>query len=79
MTRLVSLEELLVVPIDAKLNLDLHISNISRSICLEMFPVKFTKFLRTPFLTEHLRWLLLHIDICSKSTKYVNMVTRVVS
>ena len=23
------------------------------------FPVNFTKFLRTPFLTEHLRWLLL--------------------
>ena len=23
------------------------------------FPVKFVKFLRTPFLTEHLRWLLL--------------------
>ena len=24
------------------------------------FPVKFAKFLRTPFLTEHLRWLLLY-------------------
>ena len=24
------------------------------------FPVNFAKFLRTPFLTEHLRWLLLH-------------------
>ena len=25
------------------------------------FPVKFAIFLRTPFLTEHLRWLLLHL------------------
>ena len=25
------------------------------------FPVNFAKFLRTPFLTEHLRWLLLHL------------------
>ena len=25
------------------------------------FPVNFVKFLRTPFLTEHLRWLLLNI------------------
>ena len=24
------------------------------------FPVSFAKFLRTPFLTENLRWLLLH-------------------
>ena len=27
------------------------------------FPVNFAKFLRTPFLTEHLRWLLLEEDI----------------
>ena len=25
------------------------------------FPVNFAKFLRTPFLTEHLRWLLLNM------------------
>ena len=25
------------------------------------FPVNFAKFLRTPFLTEHLQWLLLHV------------------
>ena len=30
------------------------------------FPVNFAKFLRTPILTEHLRWLLLHISICQK-------------
>ena len=30
------------------------------------FPVKFAKFLRTPFLTEHLQWLLLRykVDPC---------------
>ena len=27
------------------------------------FPVNFAKFLRTPFLTEHLRWLLLKYDM----------------
>ena len=26
------------------------------------FPVKFAKFLRTPFFTEHIRWLLLEIS-----------------
>ena len=26
------------------------------------FPVNFAKFLKTPFLTEHLRWLLLNIS-----------------
>ena len=30
------------------------------------FPMNFPKFLRTPFLTEHLRWLLLAISL----TKY---------
>ena len=29
------------------------------------FPLNFMKFLRTPFLTEHLRWLLLHIQIAA--------------
>ena len=27
------------------------------------FPVNFAKFLRRPFLTEHLRWLLLYGDL----------------
>ena len=34
------------------------------------FPVNFAKFLRTPFLTEHLRWLLLNEEILNKDTKY---------
>ena len=29
------------------------------------FPVNFAKFLRTPFLTEHFRWLLLDVNIRS--------------
>ena len=33
------------------------------------FPVNFEKFLRTPFFTEHLRWLLLEITR-SKSCKF---------
>ena len=28
----------------------------------ECFPVKFAKFLRTPFFKEHLQWLLLHLS-----------------
>ena len=32
---------------------------------LRCFPVNFVKFLRTPFLTEHLRWLLLYIILRS--------------
>ena len=31
------------------------------------FPVNFTKFLRTPFFTEHLQWLLLLVVISSLS------------
>ena len=32
---------------------------IEKRLWHRCFPVNFTKFLRTPFLTEHLRWLLL--------------------
>ena len=34
------------------------------------FPVNFEKFLRTPALTEHLRWLLLTIRYCFKTQRY---------
>ena len=30
------------------------------------FPVNFAKFPRTPFLTEHLRWLLLNINLINE-------------
>ena len=33
--------------------------NIKKRLWHKCFPVNFVKFLRTPFLTEHLRWLLL--------------------
>ena len=32
---------------------------LKKKLCHRCFPVNFPKFLRTPFLTEHLRWLLL--------------------
>ena len=32
---------------------------IYKEILAQVFPVNFAKFLKTPFLTEHLRWLLL--------------------
>ena len=32
---------------------------LKKSLWHRCFPVNFPKFLRTPFLTEHLRWLLL--------------------
>ena len=34
------------------------------------FPVNFVKFLRTPFLTEHLWWLLLRLNIYIWKTKF---------
>ena len=35
---------------------------IKKRLQHRFFPVKFAKFLRTPFLTEHVRWLLLEIS-----------------
>ena len=35
------------------------LQNSQENTCSSCFPVNFTKFPRTPFLTEHLRWLLL--------------------
>ena len=37
------------------------------------FPVKFVNFLRTPFFTEHLWWLLLEKDILKKFAKLRNL------
>ena len=33
---------------------------LKKRLCHRCFPVNFVKFLRTPFFTEHLWWLLLH-------------------
>ena len=32
---------------------------LKKRLCYRCFPVNFVKFLRTPFLKEHLQWLLL--------------------
>ena len=42
------------------IELNQYITNLlKKGLWHRCFPVNFTKFLRTPFLTEHLRWLLL--------------------
>ena len=38
------------------------------------FPVNFAKFLRTPFFTEHLRWLLLKFPTSSVSNTSINFL-----
>ena len=38
-----------------------HATLLKKSVWCSCFLVNFAKFLRTPFFTEHLRWLLLHI------------------
>ena len=35
--------------------------SVKKRLWHRCFPVNFAKFLRTPFLTEHLRWLLLYL------------------
>ena len=37
------------------------LSKIKKRLQHKWFPVKFAKFLRTPFFTEHIRWLLLNV------------------
>ena len=37
---------------------------IEKRLQHRFFPVKFAKFLRTPFFIEHLRWLLLPVGTC---------------
>ena len=48
---------------------DLRLTTLLRkSLWNRCFPVNFSKFLRTPFLTECLRWLLLfYLDVLEKS------------
>ena len=38
---------------------------IKKKTLAQCFPVNFAEFLRTPFITEHLRWLFLEIQIKS--------------
>ena len=43
------------------------------------FPMKFAKFLRTPFFTEHFRWLLLTIISSSSYLRVLPIVAKIVS
>ena len=49
-----------------------HCNIIKKRLQHSCFPVKFEKFLRTPFFTEHLRWLLLVISLTPYSLSWVN-------
>ena len=40
------------------------------------FPVNIVKFLRTPFSTEHLRWLLLYVSNSSKKCLNLRTMSR---
>ena len=40
------------------------------------FPVNFAKFLRTPFLTDHLRWLLLFVVLLYEPKSRINFVRK---
>ena len=40
------------------------------------FPVNFVKLLETPFLTEHLRWLLLYVVASFSFTSMISTVLR---
>ena len=45
-------------------NKDLQVCNfVKKRLQYKSFPLKFAKFLRTTFFTEHLRWLLLKLNI----------------
>ena len=40
-----------------------HATLLKKRFWYRRFPVSFAKFLRTPFLTEHLRWPLLATEV----------------
>ena len=41
------------------------------------FPVSFRKFLRTPFLIEHLRWLLLHVGAVNQKGSFQSVTFQI--
>ena len=48
--------------------------------CQVFFPVNFAKFLKTPILTEHLRWLLLNVvEIWSLKNKLIKTLSQKIS
>ena len=66
-----------------------RVSFLKKGLWHRCFPVSFTKFLRTPFLKEHLRWLLLAFrsestldsfrTSCSKQAQYLQFMWTVTS
>ena len=66
-----------------------RVSFLKKWIWHSCFPVSFAKFLRIPFLTEHLRWLLLAFQIestlssfktsCSKQEQYLKFKRTITS
>ena len=44
---------------------------LKKGLWHKCFPVNFTKFLRRPFLTEHIRWLLLNFENISKDFRSI--------
>ena len=47
---------------------DSFLTLLKESLWHSCFPVNFAKFLRTPFLTEHLWWLLLKLELAQVQT-----------
>ena len=43
---------------------------LKKRLWYRCFPVNFAKFLRTPFFTEHFRWLLLHFLVTRNNLHY---------
>ena len=54
-------QAVLTLLLDANLK-NLYSEAATQRLWYRCFPVNFVKFLRTPFLIEHRRWLLLFID-----------------
>ena len=47
-------------------------SFINKETLVQVFPVNFAKFLRTPFFIEHLWWLLLMFTVHQHAVKFKN-------
>ena len=52
----------------------LEVSQLKKSLWHRCFPVNFAKFLRTLFSTDHLRWLLLYLTICTSYFLVLHLV-----
>ena len=52
----------------------LEVSQLKKSLWHRCFPLNFEKFLRTLFFTDHLRWLLLYLTICTSYFLVLHLV-----